>query len=79
VAEPDPKWTAERWALGDVDGIVQINVAGNSAASSSILPMLDRHHGFELVGLVPGFADSETGQLLAFDGVFMRPRPREAH
>lgn len=28
--------------------------------------------GFELVGVEPGFADSETGRMLQFDGVFMR-------
>jgi FkbM family methyltransferase len=39
----DPKWKAyTRCALGDHDGEVEINIAGNSY-SSSILPMLESH------------------------------------
>lgn len=39
----DPKWDAyPRCALGDHDGEVEINIAGNSY-SSSILPMLEAH------------------------------------
>jgi FkbM family methyltransferase len=42
-AATDPLWTiAERMAIGDALGEVEINIAGNSA-SSSILPMLDSH------------------------------------
>ncbi len=29
--------------------------------------------GFELMGLEPGFSDSQSGRLLQFDGVFYRP------
>jgi FkbM family methyltransferase len=39
----DGRWTAASIALGDEEGTATINVAGNSAASSSLLPMLDRH------------------------------------
>ncbi|OBG95566.1 FkbM family methyltransferase [Mycobacterium sp. E3298] len=39
----DPLWDCRRCALGDVDGAVSINVAGNAGASSSILPMLKHH------------------------------------
>lgn len=43
LAASDQKWViAERQALGSSDSEILINVAGNSA-SSSILPMLDRH------------------------------------
>lgn len=43
LAEADPLWTiAERMAVGDHEGQVEINVAGNSQ-SSSILPMLGIH------------------------------------
>lgn len=39
----DPLWkAAPRGALGSEDGSITINIAGNSA-SSSVLPMLDRH------------------------------------
>jgi FkbM family methyltransferase len=38
----DPSWDARRVALGDQDGTVDINVAGN-LTSSSLLPMGDRH------------------------------------
>jgi FkbM family methyltransferase len=42
-ARLDEKWAvAERMAMGDHDGVVTINIAGNSA-SSSILDMLDSH------------------------------------
>ncbi len=39
----DPLWECRRCALGDVDGTVSINVAGNAGASSSVLPMLKSH------------------------------------
>lgn len=39
----DEAWYAVQLALGAVDEDVVINVAGNNATSSSILPMLDRH------------------------------------
>lgn len=43
VAEFDSNWNIHhRSAIGDFNGQVEINVAGNSA-SSSILPMLDYH------------------------------------
>ncbi len=39
----DPGWTiAPRAAIGDSDGEITINIAGNSA-SSSVLPMLESH------------------------------------
>lgn len=42
-AAADPQWECRRCALGDVDGTISINVAGNEGASSSVLPMLKRH------------------------------------
>ena len=42
-AQADPGWSAHRRALGPDRSQVTINVAGNDAASSSMLPMLDRH------------------------------------
>jgi FkbM family methyltransferase len=42
-ATPDPNWTiAPRMALGDMEGTITLNLAGNSA-SSSVLPMLPSH------------------------------------
>jgi FkbM family methyltransferase len=38
----DADWTAERGALSDAPGTVQMNVSANSV-SSSVLPMLDTH------------------------------------
>ena len=42
-AAKDPLWECRQCALGDSDGMVSINVAGNAGASSSILPMLKSH------------------------------------
>ena len=39
----DPFWDCRQYALGDFDGMVQINVAGNGGASSSILDMRRNH------------------------------------
>lgn len=37
------RWTAVNAAVGDTDGSVTLNIAGNNGESSSSLPMLDRH------------------------------------
>jgi FkbM family methyltransferase len=42
-ADADPHWTVLPYALGEESGTVTINVSGNRGASSSVLPMLDRH------------------------------------
>nr|WP_304442486.1 MULTISPECIES: FkbM family methyltransferase [unclassified Mycobacterium] len=42
-ASKDPLWDCLRCALGDVDGTISINVAGNAGASSSVLPMMKTH------------------------------------
>ncbi|MCV7196606.1 FkbM family methyltransferase [Mycobacterium angelicum] len=42
-ASADPLWQCRRNALGDIDGTVSINVAGNAGESSSVLPMLKSH------------------------------------
>ncbi|NJQ16089.1 FkbM family methyltransferase [Streptomyces bohaiensis] len=42
-ADADPSWTALPYALGDTSGTTTVNVSGNRGASSSLLPMLDRH------------------------------------
>jgi FkbM family methyltransferase len=43
-AERDSKWVvAEPMAIGDSEGIISINVAGNAGESSSILKMTEKH------------------------------------
>jgi FkbM family methyltransferase len=42
-ASADPLWTTFQYALGSESAEVILNVAGNAGASSSILPMLERH------------------------------------
>jgi FkbM family methyltransferase len=42
-ASADTLWDCRQCALGDVDGTISMNVAGNAGASSSILPMLKNH------------------------------------
>ena len=42
-ASTDSLWDCRRCALGDVDGTISINVAGNAGESSSVLPMLKSH------------------------------------
>lgn len=42
-ASKDPLWECRQCALGDTEGTITINVAGNAGASSSILPMLKSH------------------------------------
>jgi FkbM family methyltransferase len=42
-ASKDPLWDCRQYALGDVDGTISINVAGNAGESSSALPMLQKH------------------------------------
>ncbi|WP_204080592.1 FkbM family methyltransferase [Mycobacterium riyadhense] len=43
AASSDPLWECRRYALGDTDGNISINVAGNAGESSSVLPMLKSH------------------------------------
>lgn len=42
-ATREPGWETRQLALGATDGTIAINVAGNKGASSSVLPMLQRH------------------------------------
>ena len=42
-ASADPLWDCQRCALGNADGTISINVAGNAGLSSSVLPMLKSH------------------------------------
>jgi len=82
VAARDPKWTVhERGAIGDYDGEVEINIAGNSV-SSSVLPMLDSHSSAEvssayigsekvpiyrLDSITPGYVQNSSSYFLKID------------
>ena len=64
--EGDLKWEVyPRCALGDKDGEIEINIAGNSQ-SSSVLPMLDSH-----LSAAPhtAYVGKEKVSLLTLDGV----------
>lgn len=62
----DPDWIiAPRQALGAVDGEISINIAGNSA-SSSVLPMLERHRA---VAPYSAYVSTELVKLSRLDTV----------
>jgi FkbM family methyltransferase len=65
-ARQDPKWQAFNFALGDVEGTVTINVAGNSE-SSSMLEMLPAH-----LEAAPEsrFVDTEEVEIRTLDSIF---------
>jgi FkbM family methyltransferase len=64
----DERWYAEQSAIGRSPGEAEINIAGNSA-SSSLLPMLDRH-----VNAVPSsrYVGTETVRVRRLDDVLDR-------
>jgi FkbM family methyltransferase len=68
AAERDSRWHVERFAIGRSSGEAVINIAGNSA-SSSFLPMLDRH-----VKAWPtsGYIGTETVPVRRLDAVLER-------
>ena len=45
-ASTDPLWDCQQCALGDGDGTISINVAGNVGQRSSVLSMLKSHQDF---------------------------------
>jgi len=66
LSRGDPKWNVHsRCALGDRNGTVEINVAGNSV-SSSIFPMLDLHSSAAPDSV---YIRTETVPLLTLDDV----------
>ena len=74
--ETDQLWTALPHALGSHTGEVVLNIAGNAGASSSILPMLERH----IVALPEAaYVSAKTVQQLTLDGLwqdFVAPQER---
>lgn len=75
-AENDPLWDCRRHALGDVDGTISINVAGNAGESSSVLPMLKSHQD---VFPAANYVGTEEVPIRRLDGVvpeILRPADR---
>lgn len=65
-AQSDAKWLVHpRIALGDHDGEIEINIAGNSV-SSSVLPMLDAHSS---AAVGSAYVASELTPLVRLDSV----------
>lgn len=65
-ASSDEKWTVhDRGAIGDVDGVIEINISGNSQ-SSSILPMLAAHRS---AAVDSAYIASETTPIRTLDSV----------
>lgn len=66
AAQADAKWKIHpRAAVGDQDGEIEINIAGNSV-SSSVLPMLDAHSS---VAVGSAYVASERTPLIRLDSV----------
>jgi FkbM family methyltransferase len=62
--QSDPNWTMYPYALGEESGTTTINVSGNRGASSSVLPMLDRH---SRAAPHARYVTTETAQLRRLD------------
>ncbi|WP_285507005.1 FkbM family methyltransferase [Actinokineospora sp. NBRC 105648] len=75
AAALDPGWHAERLALGERPGEVEVNVAGNSY-SSSVLPMLASH-----LDAAPesGYVRVERAEMSTVDDVLARRGLRPEH
>jgi len=66
AAQADAKWKIHpRAAVGDQDGEIEINIAGNSV-SSSVLPMLDAHSS---AAVGSAYVASERTPLIRLDSV----------
>ena len=71
-AARDPKWHVHpRIALGDTEGTVDINVAGN-LFSSSILPMLERHRAAAAESAYVGVESAPISRLDAIAEPYLR-------
>lgn len=75
-AAVDPLWDCHRYALGDVDGTVSVNVAGNAAESSSILPMLKAHQDIYPPANYVGAEDVPIYRLDSVAQQLLRPTDR---
>lgn len=66
VAARDSSWEARQVAIADFDGTAQMNVAANSAASSSLLPMLPLH---DTVAPYASYIGTEDVAVRRLDGI----------
>ncbi|QGZ52514.1 FkbM family methyltransferase [Streptomyces sp. QHH-9511] len=66
-ASPDPAWTVLPYALGDHTGTIVMNVAGNAGASSSVLPMLERH---SRAAPHAGYTGEQTAEIRRLDDLW---------
>ena len=65
-ASADPKWEVhDQSAIGDLDGEIQIHIAGNSV-SSSVLPMLETHSS---AAVDSAYIDSERVPIARLDSI----------
>lgn len=73
LAENDRKWSVHpQAAVGDQDGLIEINIAGNSV-SSSVLPMLESHSD---AAVGSAYVASEKVPIIRLDSVaeqYLRP------
>lgn len=72
-ASKDSLWECYKYALGDTDGTVTINVAGNAAQSSSVLPMLKSHQDAYPPANYVGVENTEVRQLDSVAPELLRP------
>ena len=66
ASEGDPKWNIKNIAVGNMDGTVNLNIAGNSF-SSSILEMGNSHKS---AAPHSAYIDSETVEIRKIDSIF---------
>jgi FkbM family methyltransferase len=69
----DPLWDCQRCALGDTDGTISVNIAGNAGESSSVLPMLKRHQDAYPPANYVGTEDSRIHRLDSVAPQILRP------
>jgi FkbM family methyltransferase len=72
-ASADPLWDCRGCALGDSDGTVSINVAGNAGQSSSVLPMLKSHQDAFPPANYVGTEEAPIRRLDSLAREFLRP------
>lgn len=75
-ASTDPCWECRHCALGDTDGTITINVAGNAGLSSSVLPMLKSHRDAFPPANYIGTQDVPIRRLDSLASEFLRPTDR---